>query len=680
MFGQDCAQLSMSGLRAMRRGQLWPAIPIAIIALLLGIRALVHVPPVEALAPVASEPGDPLGTTAYAGSIYVARGGPVIIGFVAPRAARVTFAGHELYGSGFVRERHIVRSGPAALRVAIPSGTQLVWSPVGRRGDPEYVSASSLSADPPERAHFSSPGTAIVDGVIATAMLFTIIVACVYALRRRLAKVPRTTWLAMAAVFVAAVAIRWFHLNAAGQTWDEDANWAAGRNYVSNLLALDLRPSAWQWNYEHPPIMKYLVGIGALFADGFGPARAISALLVASGCALLVPIGRRLFRLRVGVVAAAIAALLPPLIAHGKVAGHEVPSLFLWSVGVLLAVSVHDDVPTDERATLVTLRRRLAVLGLVIGIAIASRFLNGLLGPLCALIVVVMAPPGWRASTIRWGAILMPAVALVTFYAVWPRLWAEPMAALSASFHKFGTAYSVEPFLGTDTATPGRHYFVVYLLATVPTGVVAFVALWVAQTVRRASQFPARSNLIVAAWAVIPLLAMFSPLRRDGVRYIIPCFAAAIGVDLVARWFERGNSRSFVIAAAVLVSYLAITAVRAHPYYLDYFAEHTGGAGAVARRRWFETAWWGEGLDRAVAYVNANAEVGAHVSRDCIEPAHLAWFREDLWLTVPPSDASWIVVYAPRRRACALPPLPREAHRVFAVEHDGVVMAEVYRK
>ena len=128
-----------------------------------------------------------------------------------------------------------------------------------------------------------------------------------------------------------------------------------------------------------------------------------------------------------------------------------------------------------------------------------------------------------------------------------------------------------------------------------------------------------------------------------------------------------------------MIAYLGVTAIRTHPYYLDYFGELTGGAGNVAAHRWFETAWWGEGLDRALAYVNEHAEPNARVSRDCVEPSHLAWFREDLWLAIPrgPADATWIVVYAPERRACPLPP---DAKKVFEVDHDGTVLAAVYRR
>jgi 4-amino-4-deoxy-L-arabinose transferase-like glycosyltransferase len=662
--------------RARSLVRFWGIAPIAAIALLLGLRALLHTPATDALAIVPSEPSDPPNTTAYAGSIYVARGGPVIIGVHSPReVARITFAGRELRGRGLVKERLLVPRGPAAIRAALPEGARLVWSPVGRRGDPEYVVASSLSPHGPESATFDHPlapaGTAPLDGAIAIAILLVIVASALFALRERLARVSRETWIAVGAIFVAGAVLRWLDLDGAGQTWDEDVNWAAGRNYVTNVLALDFDPASWIWNYEHPPVMKYLAGTGAQLADGFGPARAISALCVALGCALLVPIGARLYNLRTGILAAAIATLLPSMIAHGKVVGHEAPTVLWWSLGVLLALGVHDHLP--ERATR-ALCIRLAFVGAVVGVAIASRFVNGLLGPLCALIVVVQAPPAWRRTTLVWGAALMPLAAVVTIYMLWPRIWAHPIDALAASWAKLDVVHAPEPFLGATTSKPGSYYFAVYLFATLPAGVLACFLAGVTRAFREVD----RSALVTGAWFLVPLVVAFSPVRQDGVRYIMPCLAAvamfaASGIDMLAK-----KPRIFAGAAAAIVLYLGITAVRTHPYYLDYFGEHVGGADTVAKRGWFETAWWGEGLGPSLAYVNEHAEPNARVSRDCVEPGHLAWFRDDLW-TVPrgPADAQWIVVYAPARKPC---PVPADARLVFSVEHDGMIMSAVYRR
>jgi hypothetical protein len=181
---------------------------------------------------------------------------------------------------------------------------------------------------------------------------------------------------------------------------------------------------------------------------------------------------------------------------------------------------------------------------------------------------------------------------------------------------------------------------------------------------------------------VFPLGVALSPVRQDGVRYVLPCLSAlaviaAAGFDQLAVWLRL--RQAFAVVAAAAVAYLALTLVRIHPYYLDYFAEQVGCAGRVAARGWFETAWWGEGVDRAVAYVDDHAAPGARVDRQCIEPAHLAWFREDLWtpMTAVASEATWIVSYAPASHPCPLPP---DARQVFAVTADGVVLAAVYQR
>lgn len=724
--------------RGVRR--FWWLIPLLIAAGLIVVRGLVTVAPTERLAPVAAEPADPPGTVARAGAIAVERGGPVIVGFVASAPARLTIGGHEIRGAGPVTtQRILLPRGAAAIRIAAPAGARLVWSPVGRRGPPEYVPASSLSPEPPERAVFSSPGATPLDGLIGLGLLATLVGSLAFMARRRLAAVSRNQWLAMGGVLAVAMAVRLVGLGEAGQTWDEDTNWAAGRNYITSLLDLDFSQIAWSWNYEHPPVMKLLAGIGAQLADGFGPARVMSALWISLGCALLVPIGTRLYRFRVGVLAAMIAALLPPMIAHGQIVGHESPTVLWWSLAVLLALGVHDYLPTDERGMRM-LRLRLAWVGAVVGVAVASRFVNGLLGPLCAVIVVLQAPQRWRNATLAWGAVLMPVAAVVAFYVLWPRLWTQPFAALGASLEKLDTLHGVEPFLGELTEQPGRYYFAIYLAATLPVVVAAGVVAWVVRAVSARGERSGergRATWIVLAWLIVPMAVALSPVRQDGVRYVMPCLAAlammaAAGFDGVALAVDgllgrlsggrpgavagtagmgtagtggrpgtspgaggrpgtspgAGASQSMRLArgklpflglSVVVIGYLGWVGLRTAPYYLDYFGEHVGGAGTVAERRWFETAWWGEGLDRAIAYVNEHAAPGAKVHRECVAPSHLTWFREDLWapMTRDVRAAEWIVVYAPTTRSCPVPP---GSVRAFEVVHDGAVLAVVYRR
>ncbi len=605
------ARALVTSLRWRRWGRAWGVVPVVLVVALLGLRALLHTDPRDRLRAGATEPGDPPGTRAGAGSLAVNRGGPVIVGFVSPTRARLTIGGRELVGEGLVKDRLVLPAAPLGLRFAGPPTARLVWSPVGRRGDPEYVPASSLSPAEPARATFDGPGATPLDGVIALGLLVVIAGTALMLARRRLVAVPRPVWLALAGVLALGLVVRLIDLGGAGQTWDEDVNWAAGRNYVTNLLDGDFSALAWRWNYEHPPVMKYLAGIGAQLADGFGPARALSALWVALGCALLVPIGRRLVSLRVGVLAGMIAALLPPLVAHGQVVGHEAPTVLWWSLGVLLAVHAHDGLPptADVRAHRHALLRRLVAIGAVVGIATASRFVNGLVGPLCVVIVLVQAPASARRLTLL-ATPLMAAASVVTLWAVWPRLWLHPVGALRASLAKLDVAHALEPFLGAITNHPPASYFVVYLACVLPLGVLLAVAGGLVRAAVRSD----RAMVIALAWLVVPLIVTASPVRQDGVRYVMPCLLAlallaALGLDgLATRLRVRAAGPAL---AAAMALYLGVTLVRLHPYYLDAFGEHVGGAAGVARRQWLETAWWGEGVDRAVAFVNTHAAPGA---------------------------------------------------------------------
>jgi hypothetical protein len=167
---------------------------------------------------------------------------------------------------------------------------------------------------------------------------------------------------------------------------------------------------------------------------------------------------------------------------------------------------------------------------------------------------------------------------------------------------------------------------------------------------------------------------MVSPVRQDGVRYVMPCILAlcvmtAGGFDAIAGRLRA--KQAFTSFAGVLALHFAHTLARSAPYHLDYFNELAGTAGAIAESKRLETAWWGEGLDRAIDYVNANAPPGARVHRECVAPAHLTWF-------VPRAgQADWIVVYAPATARC---PLPLDAREVYQVTHHGLVLAAVYRR
>ncbi len=620
------------------------------------------------------------------GSWYFPRGGPYVLGFESPRGeASLEIDGRPVVrGRGVKTQRVVYQQGAHAVGFTAPPGARLLWHPPGRRGENEleYVPPSSLSQD----GSFDSPGTSRLDGLFAILLVAIAAGLALYLARDALRRIDRRAAAAAGIVAAAALGIRLFDLGGAGQTWDEDVNWSAGRNYVSNGLALDFSPASWTWNYQHPPVSKYAAGIGAQLADGYGPARAVSALLVAIACGLLVFVGRRLYSLRVGVLAGAAAALTPHLVAHGKVVGHEAPAALLWTAALLAALCVHDHLEgLADRALVRRLALRLAGVGALLGLAISSRFVNLLLAPLLGAVLLLHAPPALRRRTLAWGAAVVPLAAVLVSFAIWPRLWDAPLDHLAAAWNKLKVPHSAEPFLGAISNDPPRHYFLVYLVATAPLGVLLGAAAWLARAAHRRE----KGSLTTALFLLAPLLVLFSPVRQDGVRYVLPsllalALAAAAGVDYLVALAARRvapprEPRLFAAAGAALLLYLAIVCVRIHPYYLDYYGEQVGGPAGVAAHRRFEIAWWGEGVAEAIDVVNAAAAPGARVHKACVEPSHLTWLRGDLWAREArrAADADWIIVYQPSWKKCPLPP---DAVLVHEVTAQGAPLARVYRR
>lgn len=692
--------------RALIENALAVAVALVILAVLLVARNRLVDAPLERL----RESEGPGGLHVYEGSWHFPRGGPYMLGFDSPNGPAELYIDGRLWvrGTGrriehegvkFRRERGRIKPeaaragerrdfhpGIAAVRFEAPPGARLLWIPPGRRSDPEYVPSSSLSPDPPERASFGYwVGAAPVDAVVSTAILLLVFGLILFLSRRALRRIDRRTAAWFGVVFAIALAIRLFDLGGAGETWDENTNWSAGRNYVTNILSLDFSQASWEWNYQHPPVTKYLAGIGAQWADGYGPARAISALMVAIACALLVPIGKRMFSLRVGVLAGVVAALTPHLIAHGKIVGHEAPAVLLWTLAVWLSLCAHD---AKEGETIDTgrLARRFAVIGLVLGLAIWSRFSNGLLAPLIGAILLLQAPRGTRLRTVVLGLTVIPAVAVLVGFAIWPRLWSHPIAHLEQSWDKLKVPHTPEPFLGQITNAPPRYYFAVYLVATAPLGLLVGCAAWLGRGVVRRE----RSSLVLLAWLAVPQLILLSPVRQDGVRYILPALvalavAAAAGYDWLARLAEKRvggvrRGQTFGVVGAVFVAYLAVVSVRVHPYYLDYYGEQYGGPSRVAEEKSFEIAWWGEGLAEALAFLARKAPQDARVFKRCVTPYdHLAWMRADLWAreVTNAKAADWILEYQPSLGRCRI---PAGFEKAYEVQVAGAPLARVWRR
>jgi len=106
---------------------------------------------------------------------------------------------------------------------------------------------------------------------------------------------------------------------------------------------------------------------------------------------------------------------------------------------------------------------------------------------------------------------------------------------------------------------------------------------------------------------------------------------AAIGLFYLSDAFPLPRYRRVMsyLFPSLVVGYLVVTSLIIHPYYLDYYNEIVGGPKNVYKHRWFEIAWWGEGIKEAVEYVNATASPGAYI-----------WLKVIPTVEVPPLNPS----------------------------------------
>ncbi|WUD79055.1 phospholipid carrier-dependent glycosyltransferase [Streptomyces sp. NBC_00510] len=409
-----------------------------------------------------------------------------------------------------------------------------------------------------------------------------------------------------------------------------------------------LREHSLRFNPEHPPLGKLVIAGGLAFAhphldpafegdqtelgrsvlyeSGNDPWRLMLAarlpmiaLTLLFGLVVLA-FARDLTGPAGGLLALALYAFSPDVIAHGSLATLDVPAagFLLTSVWALWRAR---DRP----------RRYLPLAGAALGAAVATRMSTLPAVPvlllLAALSVWHLAARGAErpgtARSLRRAAIAAGGVGLVAVAVVWaaylvvdPRLrWTAP-DTLPALHGLRGWAVDALPLprayrdgmavqFGFEDSTFegflfGRHYrggLWYYLPAAVlvktPLGM---LALWLAGTavlLAHPRLRPAAPYLLVPA-AVLTAAAMTGS-RDFGVRYVVflpmlGAVAAACVTALRRRWAD--------VAAAALVAFVAVSSLRTFPYYLQYSNEAFGGTSRTHLRLHDSNVDWGQDLGR----------------------------------------------------------------------------------
>lgn len=402
----------------------------------------------------------------------------------------------------------------------------------------------------------------------------------------------------------------WASLRTKSMTFDELTYIPAGYTYVA---AGDYR-----LNPEHPPLAKLLAGVALLplgptldlslesWRQGeqwnFGrdffrtagvetprlvrQARLPGILLVMAMVVFAYLMGREVYGLRAGMVAAWLTAFSPNLLAHGRLATTDFPqALFVLATAYAFLRFVRRP----------SIHAGLGV-GVVLGLALLSKYsavlLLGLLG-VWSLAAVLVWRPGdgggerlpnrwstWLTDRILFMAGSLVAIVLVAALVVSigyrtpgdPRPFLDGLGVLYTNVNLDLPTY----FDGSFHEGGVWYYFVAAFFLKTP---LAFLALLLVkggdQALRRHLGLVELLYLLLPAFLWLGVMTISA--LQFGVRYILPVypllFVYAAGVA-ESPWFRGMAGR---VAVAVLALVFAASSLRAHPHYLPYFNVAAGG-------------------------------------------------------------------------------------------------------
>ncbi|MFO7635253.1 MAG: glycosyltransferase family 39 protein, partial [Caldilinea sp.] len=225
------------------------------------------------------------------------------------------------------------------------------------------------------------------------------------------------------------------------------------------------------------------------------------------------------------------------------------------------------------------------------------------------------------------GYLLWGIVAIATFFLLWPAMWADPAGSLL----RMGTemeAYvegHVNPnfFMGAPTTDPGVFFYPVALFfritPAVAVGLVAALVFYMRRDWIFAEARTRRTVRALTFFVIAFMVAMTVPAKKFD-RYILPAFLAldviaAVGWIALAQapwrvdaagWQRRLRSIS-PTAALLSVAFIlhGFFTLLTYPYYLTYFNPLAGGSRTAPNVLF---VGWGEGLDEAARWLNAQPE------------------------------------------------------------------------
>jgi hypothetical protein len=448
----------------------------------------------------------------------------------------------------------------------------------------------------------------------------------------RLSRV-RPAWMLAAIMFVSASATT-LAMRRTSTTFDEIVLIAAGARGFTNGK-FDLAP-------DHPPFMQYVYGLpvylsGAKYPAETGPAKpdqkfrynyaraffwdvgndpqrvAFLGRLPAVLCALLLvfvtfAFARTVMGQHAALLAAALVAFLPDVLAHGGVAYNDVPLTMIFFIAVWAL---------DRMARQPGWRSALAA-GAAVGLALGIKVSAIALGPAAVALLVLELVR--RGRDPRWivqatGAVVMSVLAayftLVVIYRGDFGL-SQFSYAIWSTFHHVTEGHGAGAYLLGKSSARGFWYFfpLVFFFKTSAAlhllGLVAAIALLKVEypSLRELAGHPLRVPVVAAA---VFGAALLTSSLNIGFRYALPilphiCVLIAAGVAYTWR-LGNGRMRAGIV---VLSAWAIIAPLTYYPNFLAYISEYGHGRGRGREIVVDSSLDWGQGLLQLNEYLRAH--------------------------------------------------------------------------
>ena len=475
-----------------------------------------------------------------------------------------------------------------------------------------------------------------------------------------------------AALFIGTLVVTLAGAQREGVNRDEAVYMEAGEDYITwferTLTGRQAAPFSdgsiaryWEYNHEHPPLMKVLYGLSwRLFhtcrcaedrALHPGPARLEpgqkhvtlplfslestafrlpTMLFHAALAALVYLFSLAAFGSRAGAIAAALLAVLQPrAFFHAETAGFDLPIAALW-----LATTY-----AWWHALGSTRRRPGILVGILWGLMLATKLQSFFLPVALGLHWLWIWLRDRRRPTI-WPLVWMAILGPLVLFASWPWLWHDPIRRFGAylAFHLNHVHYNFEYF-GTNYNHPPYpwHEPLGMLVTTAPVVLLALATAGAALLVRsraaRAADSRATAALLLLSGAV-PMAVFFggtTPIFGETKHWLatmsILAILAGVAVAALAAAL-RARLPLLVALVAVAVAPAAVETARSHPYGLSHYNALAGGAPGGADLG-MNRQFWGYSVLGVLDWLNAKLPPRARVYlHDWNHDAYEIYLRE----------------------------------------------------